>query len=301
MRERMKIGIIGTDTSHCIAFTELLNDQEHLHHVSKGQVVAAFPCGSPDFELSISRVAGFVEQLESRFAVRILDSAEQIAEASDAILLLCADGRVHREVFEKLAPYGKPIFIDKPIANTIADAEAIAKLAIEWNVPVMSSSALRYAEALTVNLQNNDDGEIIGVDCYGPLNMEITQKGYFWYGIHSVEMLFAAMGGGCAEVTATTTGDQETIIGKWKDGRVGTVRGSRNIWHPFTATIHRERNSAFVEVNSSAKPFYASLLDQVMNMFETGKPTVEMEITLEIVRFIEAANESRKIGKTVYL
>lgn len=33
MKEQMKIGIIGTDTSHSIAFAELLNDSMHRFHV----------------------------------------------------------------------------------------------------------------------------------------------------------------------------------------------------------------------------------------------------------------------------
>ena len=56
MPDRMKIGIIGTDTSHSIAFTELLNDPNHRYHVKGGEIVVAYPGGSPDFELSASRV-----------------------------------------------------------------------------------------------------------------------------------------------------------------------------------------------------------------------------------------------------
>lgn len=302
MTGRIKIGIVGTDTSHSIAFTELLNDRSHRYHVQGGEVVAAYPGGSPDFELSISRVAGFAERMRSAHGVRIVESPVRAAEVSDAILLLSADGRVHRELFEEIASFGKPIFIDKPLALRSEDAAAIAETARRLSLPVMSASALRYAEALTKQLTGHPaDDAVLGVDCCAPMFMEPTQRGYFWYGIHAAELLYAIMGTGCESVQAIASGDLETIAGTWRNGVVGTIRGSRSGGFPFSAAIHRERNSSFVHVPSEEKPFYASLLEQVMTMFETGVPPVGMDTTLEIIRFLEAANESRETGKTVVL
>jgi predicted dehydrogenase len=301
MPERLRIGIVGTDTSHSIAFTELLNDRSHRYHVKGGEVVMAYPGGSPDFELSMSRVAGFAERLNRQFNVKLASHPEQVAAECDAVLLLSADGRVHREQFETLVPYGKPIFIDKPLACDYKEAAAIARLAESTGVPVMSASALRYAEALTKQLSLYEDDPVLGMDGYGPMYMEPTQNGYFWYGIHLAEMLYAVMGGGCASVEASASGDQETIVGRWSNGTVGTVRGSRSGGYPFAAAIHGERRSSFVQIADEEKPFYASLLERVMKMFETGVPDVGMDLTLEIIRFIEAANESKASGKPVNL
>ncbi|GGD94403.1 Gfo/Idh/MocA family protein [Paenibacillus nasutitermitis] len=300
MKEKLKIGIIGTDTSHSIAFTELLNDSAHRYHVEGGKVTLAYPGGSPDFELSISRVAAFAGEMNSRFGVQIAERPEQVAEECDAVLLLSADGRVHKELFEAIVPYGKPIFIDKPLAASVVEAEFIAKLAEQWSVPVMSTSALRYAAALTKQNTNTDD-KVIRVDCYGPMYMEPTQSGYFWYGIHLVEMLFTVLGSDCEQINASGSGDKETITGIWKNGVVGTIQGSKSGGFPFVAAIHREHSSSFVDIASEEKPFYASLLEQVMTMFHTGIPTVDMSTTLQVIRFIEAANESRDSGKPVML
>lgn len=94
-------------------------------------------------------MTAFAEEMNSRFGVQIAERPEQVAEQCDAVLLLSADGRVHAKLFEAIVPYGKPIFIDKPLALSMKEAAAIAKLAEQWSVPIMSSSALRYAEALT--------------------------------------------------------------------------------------------------------------------------------------------------------
>lgn len=302
MTNRLKIGIIGTDTSHSVAFAELLNDRNHRFHVEGGEAVAAYPGGSPDFELSISRVTAFAGELRDRYGVRLVDSPAEAAASCDAILLLSADGRVHRELFETIAPYGKPVFIDKPLALGLEEASAIAELARRLSLPVMSASSLRYAEALTKQLASHPaDDAVLGADCYAPMFMEPTQTGYFWYGIHAAELLYAILGSGCKSVKATGSGDEETIVGVWPGGVVGTIRGSRSGGYPFAAAIRRERQSSFVYVPSEEKPFYASLLERVMRMFETGVSPVPMEVTLEIIRFLEAANESRKTGETIEL
>jgi predicted dehydrogenase len=301
MSNTLKIGMIGLDTSHAIAFTELLNDTSKEYYVSGGKMVVAFPGGSRDFNLSISRVEGYTNRLRDDFGVEIVESPEAVAEACDAILLESVDGRVHLDQFRKIAPYGKPVFIDKPFTVNSVEAQEIIALAKQYNTPIMSASALRYAEGLTEAIFQTDKGEIIGAETFGPMAIEPTQPGFFWYGIHSVEMLFTILGGDCRQVTTITTEDHDVIVGLWKDGRIGTVRGNRKGNNTFGALIHREKASQFVDVYTNPKPYYASLLEKIMIMFQTGKQDITSDATLQIVRFIEAANESRNTEKTVLL
>ena len=53
----IRVGIIGTDTSHVPAFTKMLNsDPSDPDHIPGAHVVAAFKGGSKDIEGSASRV-----------------------------------------------------------------------------------------------------------------------------------------------------------------------------------------------------------------------------------------------------
>lgn len=297
----LSIGIIGADTSHSVIFTELLNNSKHKHHVQGGKVTVAFPGGSPDFALSANRLQGFTKRLSEEFGVRIVHSPEEVAEACDAVLLTSADGRVHLDQFGRIAAYGKPVFIDKPLALTSQDAFKIKRLADAWHIPVMSSSSLRYDERLVTALSQKDKGELIGADVYGPMSVEPTQSYYFWYGIHAVEMLFAIMGAGCLEATAVSGDQHEWIVGRWGDGRVGTVRGNRCSNPSFGAHLHFAQSSTYVDTATSVKPYYACLLEQVMSMFRTGKSPLDLSATLEIIRFLEAAELSRIKGSAVRL
>lgn len=301
MEALLKIGMIGLDTSHVSAFAKLLNDPTQEYHVPGGRVTVAYPGGSPDFEMSWSRLPGFRKELEENYGVSIVDSPEEVAEQCDAVLLLSVDGRVHLQQLMAIAHYRKPVFVDKPFAVRSEDAREMAALCREYSFPMMSCSALRYSEALTVALQDKEQGALIGADFYGPLEIQPTQPGFFWYGIHTVEMLFRTMGTGCQHVTTTTTPDHDLVVGVWADGRIGTIRGNRRGNKMFGGGVHREKNTHFVNTNAFAKPYYASLLEHVMAMFSSGKADIEIAETLQIIRFLEAANESRETGMTVTL
>lgn len=60
----IRLGIVGTDTSHVIAFTQMLNDPAAKGHISGARVVAAYKGGSPDVESSRTRVDKFEAQLK---------------------------------------------------------------------------------------------------------------------------------------------------------------------------------------------------------------------------------------------
>ncbi|MFC0330297.1 Gfo/Idh/MocA family protein [Paenibacillus sepulcri] len=301
MEKLLNIGMIGLDTSHVTAFARLLNDPGQQHHVPGGRVTAAFPGGSPDFAMSWSRLPGFKKELVDAYGVNIVESPEQAAEQSDAVLLLSVDGRVHLEQLRRIAPLRRPVFVDKPFAVSSEDARGMAELAAEYGFPLMSCSALRYAEALSQALLAEGEGSIIGADYYGPMEIQPTQPGFFWYGIHTAEMLYRTLGTGCARVTVTTNDDHDQVVGVWADGRVGTIRGNRKGNKTFGGLVHREKGTSFVDYNASSKPYYASLLEHVMEMFKDGSPDVAVVETLEIIRFLEAANESRASGLTVAL
>ncbi|AZS16794.1 Gfo/Idh/MocA family protein [Paenibacillus lutimineralis] len=299
--EHLNIGIIGTDSSHSVAFTRLLNDPSDVNHVPGGKVVAAFLGGSEDFALSADRVQGFMATLETEFGVRRMDSPEEIAASCDAILLTSADGRVHLEQFKRIAPYGKPVFVDKPLALCSQEAEEIFRIAQEHQVPLMSSSTLRYAQQITEDLALYGTASVISTDVGGPLDVEPTQSYYYWYGIHSVELLYGIMGSDCVEVNVTRAEEVEHISAVWRDGRVGTIRLSRHPGTPFSAEIHRQGQISSIEIDFAAKPFYASLLEQIMILFQTRIPPLRWQETLEVIRFVEAAEESRKSGNPVRL
>jgi hypothetical protein len=300
--EELLIGMVGMDTSHSRIFAAMLNDKSHPLHIPGGRLHCGYPGGSPDFELSYSRVKPISSELQEQYGVELLHSIEEVAERSHAILLTSVDGRVHKDQFAVLAPYGKPVFIDKPLAVTSADAKEIVELAERYGTPFFSSSMVRFGEPLDALLRDSSAGVILGADCTGPLDFQPTQPGFFWYGIHTAEMLYAALGEGCHSVRAVCNDTQEWLVGEWKDGRMGTIRGNRTGGSDFYIVLHRERSST--GINALGANYYAGhqqLLKNFIAMARGDAPPIRHSLTLELIRFLEAANESRVSGTTVRL
>jgi predicted dehydrogenase len=299
--KELKIGLAGLDTSHVVAFAKSFNKPEDPEHVAGGRVVVAYPGGSKDFELSYSRVGKFTEQLRNEFGVRIVDSPDAVAEEVDLLFITAADGRTHLDYVRKTIPANRPTFIDKPMAVTSSDAREIFHLAEQHHVPIMSCSSLRHAQSIDAALDDDSLGKIVGCDVFGPMNIEPTQGGLFWYGIHSVEILNRVMGRGAREVRATTNEHHDVVTATFADGRVASVHGVRAAHHKFGVTIHRETGFQFVDAASGKRSWYATMLDSIMRSLPQGKSDVDPQDTLEIIRLIEAANESRGNGQAIKL
>lgn len=291
----LKLGLIGLDTSHVEALASAFNDPGSPHAIPGARIEVAFPGGSPDFPLSIERLPRYTEKLSSHHGIRMLGSPREVAEVVDAVLLTSVDGRAHRRQFAEIAPLARPTFMDKPFATTSADARAMAALARMHGTPLFSSSNLRFAAALQAAATDVAGGAVIGADFSGPMPLQPTQPGYFWYGIHTVEMLYAVLGAGCESVRAVSTDSHEMIVGRWRDGRFGTARGNRAGNGAFTGVVHREKSDQWIDA-AAGQPAHHGLALAVLAFFRTGVAPVPLEETVEIIRFIEAANESRAEG-----
>src|SRR5262249_39701522 len=152
---------------------------------------------------------------------------EDLLPKVDVILLESVDGRPHLKQVIPVFKAHKPVFIDKPVAGSLADALRIFQLAKEHNVPCFSSSSLRFSPDIQRMKANAKVGGIIGCDAYGPCSLEEHHPDLFWYGIHTVEMLYTLMGTGCKSVVRVHTKDTDLVTGTWDGGRIGTFRGIR--------------------------------------------------------------------------
>jgi len=290
IQDELRIGMIGLDTSHCIAFTRLLNNEGEPTRVPGGRVVLVYPKGSPDIESSVSRVPKYTEQI-TEMGVTVIDDLSKMVEQVDAVLLETNDGRPHLEQVVPVLQAGKPVFIDKPIAGSLTDCIAIFMLAEHYNTPIFSSSSLRYSSTVQ-EIRNGAIGDVTGCDAYSPCALESTHPDLFWYGIHGCETLFTVMGPGCESVVRTQTPDFELVTGTWKDGRIGTFRGLRAGAGGYGGTAFGTKKAMPLGGYDGYRP----LLVEVIKFFHSGQPPVSAEETTDLYTFMEAADESKRRG-----
>src|ERR1043166_2745721 len=284
----IRIGIIGCDTSHVSAFTETLNNPDAKEHIAGGKIVSAFKGGSADIPSSANRVDGYAKTLQNKYGVKFYDSIEEMCKNVDAVLLESLDGRPHLEQAKPVIKAHKPMFIDKPMASSLKDAIEIFRLAKEAKLPVFSSSGLRFSKTNQM-IRHGLIGKVTYAETYGPCEIEPHHPDLFWYGVHGTEALFTVMGTGCETVKREpTTEGKIDVTGTWTGGRKGMTREDKG-FHGLAKGDKGEAPAGFFDG-------YIPLVRAIMDFFQTGVAPVKPEETIEILAFMEAADESKREG-----
>lgn len=288
----IRVGIIGLDTSHVPAFTRSMNATPADPEMKGCQVIAAYPYGSRTIESSSSRIPKYTAEVKS-MGVEVVDSIPELLKRVDCILLETNDGTMHLDQAIEVFKAGKPVFIDKPVASNLAEAVAIYKAAKHFEVPMFSSSSLRYSDGPQA-IRGGSIGDVLGCNTYSPASLEPSHTDLFWYGIHGVELLYTCMGTGCQTVSHTSTKDREFVVGTWEGGRIGTFHGMRNGKKGYGGTAFGSKDIAPVGKYDGYQP----LVKQITAFFASGQSPIAPEETIELYAFMEAAANSKQQGGT---
>jgi predicted dehydrogenase len=292
-KDRLRVGVIGLDTSHVLAFTKAFQQAKPDDPDLAGfDVVAAYPFGSADIESSASRIPKYTEDMKA-LGVEIVETIEQLLTKVDCVLLETNDGRLHLEQALQVFRTGKPVFIDKPTGSNLAEVVAIFRAAAHYEAPMFSSSSLRYSDGAQA-IRGGKVGRVLGCTTYSPCSLEPTHVDLFWYGIHGVESLYTCMGAGCVSVTHTSTKDFELAVGTWDDGRIGTFRGIRAGAKGYGGIAFGEKGITEIGPYGGYRP----LVVQIAKFFRSSKSPIAAAETIELYAFMQAAAKSKKQGGT---
>ncbi len=297
----IRVGMIGLDTSHVIAFTRYMNDPNATDARANVSIVAGFPGGSPDMPRSAGRVERFTQQLRDEMGVEIVDSIGELLKKVDAVLLTSVDGRPHLQQITPVLEARKPVFLDKPVAGCLTDVIRIYRLAEQYNVPIFASSSRRFNARILETVDPSRVGEVVGCDTFSQVYAGRPAHTEIWFtGMHGVEVLYRILGRGCKLVACVKSERAYVATGIWDDGRAGVWRAIRTT-HPdsgkggYGVTVFGTEDIAA----SGLLPqwiCYEPLMVAVAEFFKTGQPPVSVEETLELYAFLEAAEESLRHG-----
>lgn len=288
----LRAGIIGLDTSHSIQFARLLNDPNPKPGLEGVRIVAAYPYGSRDIPSSRDRIEGYTKDVRDKYGVKIVDSLDALLDQVDVVFLETNDGQPRLKQAEAVLKAKKPVFIDKPVAASLVDTIRIYELAKVMGVPCFSSSSLRYSPNIAAANKDPKAGDVLGCVAFSPCALEPHHPDLYWYGIHGVESLFTVMGTGCETVARTRSDGQELVVGRWKDGRIGTFRGIREGKADYGVMVFGSK----AIVPTMGYGGYEPLLTEIVKFFKTGVAPIDPEETIEIYAFMEAADESKRQG-----
>lgn len=290
MASELKIGIIGLDTSHTVAFTKLLQgDVPPEQKIPGMRVVHAlrFPSPFQTEEGQDERQA----QMEA-LGVTMKETVAELAKGMDALFLEINDPALHMEYFEQVASLGLPIFLDKPLAPNLAEAKRIAQLAEAKGTRMWSASSLRFIRKLAAAKLEVTAAPVF-CSVFGALGKAAAGSDIVWYGVHVTEMLVAAMGIGAESVTAREDANGVVAIVNYPGERRAVAEYNRGC---YTYGGRIQAGNAVAYFDSRGDVLYYNLLLKIKEFLDTGVVPVPMAETLEIQAIMDAVETSLAAG-----
>lgn len=286
----VRVGIIGCDTSHALAFTETWNNPEANGHVPGFKVVAAYRGGSPDIPQSVKLRDEIVPKLQEKYGVKFYDTIDELCKNVDVVCLESLDGRPKLDQIKPVLKAGKRVFVDKPMGASLKQVSDMFRLARQARMPIFTASSLRFASN-TVAVKRGAVGVVTNAITYGPCEVEPHHPDLYWYGIHGVEALCTIMGPGCQTVQwGTNAQGKVEVVATWVGGRVGVFREDKN--------FHGRAYGRKGETDAGDWDGYVPLVQEISKYFTTGLPPMLPQETLEVFAFMDAAEVSKKHGGT---
>ena len=294
-----RVGIVDWDTSHVVQFTMRLNRLEDVAEEqwidSDYRVVAGVPGVSEITDAD--RMAEYREKLTG-WGVEPVETVEELVDMVDVVCVESQSGLAHLDRARPFIEAGIPTYIDKPFVIKVEDGLKLKELAAEHGVPIFSSSSLRYApEVVDAQADTEGVGEVVGVHAFSPASLHDGNPSLAHYGIHSVETLYALMGPGCVELTCMSEEGGEVSVGRWADGRVASMRGTRAGAHAYGFTVWGDKGVRSERISTTY--IYRELLKRIVQMWDTGVADLDVDETIEVAAFIAAAWESANTGGKV--
>ena len=296
--EKIKVAIIGLDTSHSTAFPGLMIDPETNPAF---KVDSLLPTRCLRFDTPFQKPEGLDKRQAylEKIGVEVGTDFEWAIGDCDAIMLEINDPAFHLEYFEKCAALGKPIFLDKPVAGNMADTRKIYEIAKKYNTRFFSASSLRFDIDFEEMLEQNINAKSAIV--WGPVGVAAAGSSIVWYGVHAFEMLERIMGTGAESVTVVNDERGHICTVAYPDGRRGIVELTRKVARYGALVRDDEANIGMVKVTGRV-PFYARLITHIEQFFRGDDSAgVPLDESLEIMKMLEAADISSQTGKQVFL
>lgn len=289
----IKIGIVGSDNSHAIAFSQLTNLPEGI----KGLKVE---------EAKVVSIWGFERNRTEEVAKlgnipEIVQYPEDMIGKVDAVMVVLRDGALHYKFSKPFIEAGIPTFIDKPLETSIENAKRIINLAKEKNTLITSFSTLRFDEPV-VKLKEDlsSKGPLTAGFVCGPADINSEYQGIFFYGVHIVELCQEIFGSGVERVIAVNNNNNVAVTLTYPDDRIVELMMLGNAVYTFTISAFGKNGWNYWDGKQTPSPYYYGLL-KFLEMIKTSKLPINYDDMLEVVTVLKAIEISYLSGTDVYI
>lgn len=289
-----KVGIIGSDNSHALAFSRLTNIKNEL-------------TGEYEFpDIRVTAIYGHDEKKTEEVASEgkiefIAKNPQDLFGKVDAVMVVFRHGDLHAEYALPFVEAGIPTWIDKPFTIKISDAKKLIEAAEKNNTLLTGGSTCKYAYDVIMlkNSVENDKsfGEIVSGALNFPANPDSEYGGLFFYGPHLAEMLMTVFG---YDVKSVITSESNgNIIAVAKYDRYHIVMNFTKEAQRYLGIIYGAKKTIVRDIDISI--IYRLGFAKFAEMLRTGKRPLPLCNLLAPVVLLNAIEKSIKTGREVYL
>lgn len=207
----------------------------------------------------------------------------------DAVLLARDDPWNHLEMARPFLEKRIPIFIDKQLASTEADLQAMLRL-IGDGYPLMAGSPIRYCRDVG---EARDQKPWKGVrSIHG-----MSRVSWMRYGHHVFEGIAAIWGLDIRSVRSLSAKPDHDIVQiEWRSGMNAILEFMPNAALPIHFTCFSEGEPAFTVPFTDYFHGFREMLLAFTVMLQGGKPPIPFEEILGIAKVVLAGDASKRAG-----
>jgi hypothetical protein len=211
----------------------------------------------------------------------VKDARDMIGEV-DAVLLARDDAENHVEMATPFLDAGLPIYVDKPLALTVAEAESMFARQ-RFPGQLFSCSALRYARELVPTAPELEPlGRLRHIHAVAP-------KDWNRYAVHVIEPLLLLANSRVQSTRCWREEQATTLAIVFDSGLQALVSTLGPVSAPLSLRVIGERGWKDLTFTDTFAAFKAALAEFVQAATQRTV-RIEREFTLEVVRLIEAGS-----------
>jgi hypothetical protein len=207
------------------------------------------------------------------------------------MVLAPSNPEIHRELCQRVFPLGKPTYVDKTFAPDIATARDLFLLADRYQVPVQTSSALRYTNVQTAVNSRNKPIRHLAVWGGGTSLEE--------YGIHVIELAISCLGAKATHVTFLGPASHPLFVLHFEGGQTASINFNPQKHTPYRVGLTFEDDTELITVDDSQ--LFVDAVAAILDFFETGAALIDRQESLLIRHILDIACANPQFGASTSL
>ena len=287
----LRIGIVGSESSHAMQFAKYFNLPDPVTGAVRYEDIRVTAImGDPD---SAAKTAAQAQ------IPQIAESLQELSEIVDAVMITSRRGSDHTAQAMPFIDKKIPILIDKPFTSDLAMAHELDLILQQHNCPVLGGSGCKYCESIlkikSEVARLTAENKLLTAMLHFPIMLDSPYDGFWFYGSHLVEMCMEIFGTDILSVQAMET-DAAVVANVLYPGFVVSLHFVTEVWEYTCVLVTEESTKVFPISIDDSLSREADRFARLLHRDDLGMTVEEL---VRPVRVIDAILRAVATGRTI--